>query len=505
MQTRPNILLITADQWRGDCLGCAGHPAVLTPNIDRLATEGTRFARHYAPCSPCSPARASLHTGLYQMNHRVVWNGAGLDARFDNLARAARRAGYLPTLFGYTDTAPDPRTCAPGDPALQSFEGVLPGFEVRQPLPDDEKPWISWLRARGHDVTRQEDAHLVPPEPGEKISLEPPCYSAEETQTAFLTDAFLEWLDEQDTDRPWFAHLSYLRPHPPFAVPAPYNRMYDVDDLPDPVGAQTPAAEAAMHPFVAAFQGFQELSDFIPGGEGLARDLSMRDWLRIRALYYGMITEVDAQLGRVFDGLHAAGCDGETLIIFTSDHGEMLGDHHMLGKGGFFEQGHHIPLVIRVPGGTGGTVEAFTSAVDIFPTLCEAMGVAPDHVPDGAPLQPFLSGHAPERWREAALWEFDFRLPLGDAGAKAMGLAPEECVLVCRRDTDSLYVQSPALPPLLFDLAEDPACQRNAANEPDKLGKRLQAAEAMLAERARRTDDTLARRNVWEYWQEGAG
>lgn len=111
---RPNVLLITCDQWRGDCLSAAGHPTVETPNADALAREGVMFARHFAGAAPCSPARACLYTGLYQMNNRVCRNGTPLDARHDNLALAARRLGYEPTLFGYTDVAPDPRLHAPG-------------------------------------------------------------------------------------------------------------------------------------------------------------------------------------------------------------------------------------------------------------------------------------------------------------------------------------------------------------------------------------------------------
>ena len=127
---KPNILLITADQWRGDCLSAIGHPTVRTPNVDALAREGVLFRRHYAGTAPCSPARATLYTGLYQANHRVCQNGSPLDARFDNLALAARRAGYDPTLFGYTDVSPDPRVVDPQDPVLTSYEGVLPGFTV---------------------------------------------------------------------------------------------------------------------------------------------------------------------------------------------------------------------------------------------------------------------------------------------------------------------------------------------------------------------------------------
>ena len=125
MTDKPNILLITADQWRGDCLSALGHPQVLTPAVDALAAEGTLFARHYAGAAPCSPARASLYTGLYQMNHRVCRNGTPLDRRFDTVALAARRAGYDPTLFGYTDTAPDPRGLDPAESELKTSIWVL--------------------------------------------------------------------------------------------------------------------------------------------------------------------------------------------------------------------------------------------------------------------------------------------------------------------------------------------------------------------------------------------
>ncbi|TJW16898.1 MAG: phosphonate monoester hydrolase, partial [Mesorhizobium sp.] len=151
--SRPNVLLITCDQWRGDCLSAAGHPVVKTPNVDALAAEGVLFRRHYAGAAPCSPARACLYTGLYQMNNRVCRNGTPLDARHGNIALSARAVGYDPTLFGYTDVAPDPRRLAAGDPRLRSYEGVLPGFSVRQLLPEHQKQWLSWLRTQGIDTS----------------------------------------------------------------------------------------------------------------------------------------------------------------------------------------------------------------------------------------------------------------------------------------------------------------------------------------------------------------
>src|SRR5262245_39045418 len=133
-QRMRKVLFISADQWRGECLSALGH-LVRTPHLDRLARQGVLFRHHYTQASPCGPARASLLTGLYMMNHRSVRNGTPLDARHANLALEVRKAGYDPTLFGYTDTSPDPRRFAAGDPALTTYEGVLPGMTVGLQLP----------------------------------------------------------------------------------------------------------------------------------------------------------------------------------------------------------------------------------------------------------------------------------------------------------------------------------------------------------------------------------
>src|SRR3954453_18671931 len=148
----PNILLVTLDQFRADCLSCAGHPVVHTPALDDLARQGVRLAHHYSQAAPCSPGRAALYTGTYQMNNRVVANGTPLDTRFDNIAHAARRAGYQPALFGYTDQGVDPRTVEdPADPRLSTYEGVLPGFDAILDLSDWQRVWFEWLRSRGYD------------------------------------------------------------------------------------------------------------------------------------------------------------------------------------------------------------------------------------------------------------------------------------------------------------------------------------------------------------------
>jgi arylsulfatase A-like enzyme len=490
---KPNILLITADQWRGDSLSALGHPTVKTPEVDALAADGVLFARHYASAAPCSPARAGLYTGLYQMNHRVCRNGTPLDARFDNLALAARRAGYDPTLFGYTDTAPDPRTLSPADPHLTTYEGVLPGFTVRTLLPEHEKPWLSWLRARGHADATSRDVHLPKgARPGE-ITRDPPAYSAEETQSAFLAGELIRWVDEQDG--PWMAHVSFLRPHPPFVVPEPYNRMYEAEPEARFHRLPTREDEAALHPYLAFDLPRQQQASFIHGAPGAVSDWSAAEIAALRAIYHGMITETDAQLGRIFAALKARGLWENTVIVFTSDHAEMAGDHWSFGKGGFFDGSYHIPLVIRDPmnrGGRGRVVDQFTSAADVFPTLAELFGIDARNSLDGASLLPFLRGEEPAGWRDAAFWEFDFRdVETGDA-ERHFGLRPQECNLAVIRDRAFKYVHFNGLPPLLFDLRDDPSETMDRAQDPAYAAIRLRYAEKLLSLRARHLDQTLA-------------
>ena len=462
-----NILLITLDQFRGDCLSSAGHPVVRTPNLDRIALEGVRLSRHYSQAAPCSPGRASLYTGLYQMNHRVVGNGTPLDRRFDNIAKAARRAGYEPTLFGYTDQSIDPReTSGPADPRLLTYEEILPGFEVGVRLAaGDPVLWMDWLRELGYEVPDDPDAVLA----GE------PDRPAEHSMAAFLTDGFLEWLGGQK--RPWFAHLSQFRPHPPYAAAGHFSRMYDPDDMPAPIA---PAADRhrlhdglLRHPMMTA-----------PRDEAAMRAL--------RAQYYGMISEADHQLGRVWAALDARGEWNDTFIIVAADHGEQLGDHGLVQKAGFFEQSYHILGLARDPrpgAARGAVVEHFTENVDIFPTLCEAMGIDVPPQCDGAPLTPFLRGEAPPWWRDAAHWEWDWRTGMIAGGPHhwPWDRRLERQNLAVIRDETAAYVHFGDGSWLAFDLAADPSW-RTALTDPARV---LERAQALLTWRARHLDRTL--------------
>lgn len=489
---RPNILLITVDQCRGDSLGVAGHPVVRTPNIDKLADEGTYFARHYAQATPCSPARACLYTGLYQMTNRVVRNGAPLDDRHDNVARMARRAGYDPTLFGYTDQSIDPRTTLGADPRLNTYEGILPGFSERLVISEKGLPWLSWLGSRGHDIPASPMEIFLPVSGvSERPSNSPARYGQDETLAAFLTGEFLRWLGERPIGDPWFAHISYLNPHPPFVAPEPYNTMYDPEQGSGFARAADPAVEGRQHPMLdhRLRNDNRSPSYVIGAGEGLVADWDEADFRTIRATYWGMISEVDAQLGRLFDALRSGGAWSNTLIVLTSDHGEMMGDHFSLGKFGYFEPSYHVPLIIRDPArpaGFGNRVDAFTEAIDIVPTILDAVGIElPDHL-DGRSLGPFLEKSAPMDWRQRVHWEYDFR-----SWASDLNRPIESCSMSVIRDDRFKYVHFADWPPLLFDLAADPGELSNLAEDPAFRDTRLDKAEALLSWRARHLDRRL--------------
>jgi arylsulfatase A-like enzyme len=497
----PNILLITADEWRGDCAGVAGHPVVKTPNVDRLAAAGTYFARHYAQAAPCGPSRASLYTGLYQMNHRVVRNGTPLDRRHDTIALAARRLGYAPTLFGYTDQAIDPRTVSADSPWLNTYEGILPGFDVALRLPENPAPWLDWLEARGHPRPKNFwDIYLPVTGRSERATNAPPRYDADETETAFLTDMFLDWLAERRDGEPWFAHVSYLRPHPPFVVPEPYNAMYDSAGGPPFRRALSAAEERRQHPLVGYWHDRTRVdSPFLTpipvdpsGSEGRIADWPDEDFRTVRAIYWGMVSEVDRQIGRVLDAVAKA--PGDTVVVLTSDHGEMLGDHWTLGKFGYFDQSFHVPLIIADPrraATAGSRVDAFTESVDVMPTLLDLAGGSPPGHLDGRSLVPFLEGVTPDGWRDAVHWEFDFREVVTGAAQQALGLDLDSCSLAVLRDARFKYVHFAGMKPLLFDLADDPDELIDRAGDPAHASVRLDCAEKLLAWRARHLDRTL--------------
>jgi arylsulfatase A-like enzyme len=458
----PNILLITLDQFRADCLSCAGHPIVRTPALDDLAAHGVRLARHYSQAAPCAPGRASLYTGMYQMNHRVVANGTPLDTRFDNIAHAARRAGYVPALFGYTDQGVDPRTISDSDdPRLSTYEEVLPGFDWVLSSSGRQLPWLEWLNGHGYEFS---DAIAALSAEHER--------PAELSASTFLTNGYLDWLGKQQ--RPWFAHLSYLRPHPPYSAAGDFSRMYDPASCPPPM-----PMPANRH----------RLLDGMLGSEAAA-PTDPAELAQMQAQYFGMISEVDAQLARVWSALHDRDEWNNTVIVVTADHGEQLGDQGLMQKAGFYESSYAILGIVREPRFEHvGVVEDFTENIDIMPTLCESMGIEVPTQCDGFPLTPLLRGDRPRSWREAATYEWDWRdvfIPRGDHDWP-WDRRLERHNLAVRRSRDRAYVHFGDGSWRCFDLAADPTWQTEVTDPAVVLAE----ATEMLNWRSRNLDRTM--------------
>ncbi len=482
------VLIMIADQLRADCLEGALAAHVDLPNLRAFQSEAVTFARHYSVTNPCGPSRASILTGLYAMNHRSVRNGTPLAAGTPNLAMEARALGYEPLLFGYTDTPADPTAHAPADPMLRTEEQVLPGMrEMLEMRLMESYPWRAYLREQGYalpDYARFYDP--VSPDPDRPPRPDdPPFYRAEHSDTAFLTDRLLSDLTER-AGQDWFALATWIRPHPPLVAPAPYNRMYDPARLPLPARLASLAEEAAVHPFMAGALTSPAMQDMVRGCE--VDENSDADLQTLRAIYLGLASEVDAHFGRVIKWLKDSGQYDETLVLFMADHGEMLGEHRQWGKQTPYEGAWHVPLMIRAPHlkeAHGRHVTAFSESTDIVPTILDLLGATPPSGLDGTSLRPWLEGDTPQEWRDCVHMELEFGEP-GEITSRAAAAGTHinaSNLAILREDRWKLVHFNGALPPLLFDLQEDPHELHDLAGNPAHAATLLRLTRKLLSHR----------------------
>ena len=493
-----NVLLIVVDQWRGDCVphlqrADGREPVLRTPNLDRLCGEGTTFRNHVTTTVPCGPARASLLTGLYQMNHRACQNTVPLDSRHDTLPRAVRRAGWEPALVGYTTTTPDPRTTGPADPRFTVLGDTMDGWRAVGEFGPGHDAYFGWLAHQGYALPANREDIWLPEGEGAVPGAThlPARIPAHLSDSAYFTERALSYLKGRD-GLPFFLHLGYYRPHPPFVASAPYHAIYAPADMAPPVRAESAEAEAAQHPLLAFYLHNSLNSKFFHGADGMVHVLDEAAVRQARATYFGMMTEVDDQVGRVLAWLDETGQWDETLVVFTSDHGEQLGDHHLLGKVGYFDESFRIPLVIKAPGEAGGAiVDAPTESIDVMPTLLDWLGAPIPPAVDGRSVLGFVRGAAPADWRTELHYEYDFRDSHYSQPETALGLGMDEASLCVVQDADWKYVHFAALPPLLFDLRRDPHQFRNLAADPAHAATVRDYAQRALSWRLRHADRTL--------------
>ena len=278
-----NLLLITCDQYRADALSCAGHSVLRTPALDQLAADGVRFASHFGQAAPCSPGRASLYTGLYMMNHRVVSNSSPLEDRHTNFAVELRKLGYDPVMAGYTDICADPENMDPNDPTMKTY-GSMRGITSLEPGNHPRgtpgaSGWASWLEEKGYDVPDQmfnsnpDDIYTdggYPPSTVDGMVLPGNYHKIKEGQTlvddeGFAAPAF--WAAEHSESAysaavamrhirarhgaPWALHVSTFHPHPPWLAAAPFNRQYHHSQCGGTPRKPSRAEEGAAHPWLA--------------------------------------------------------------------------------------------------------------------------------------------------------------------------------------------------------------------------------------------------------------
>ncbi|ACQ79559.1 sulfatase [Beutenbergia cavernae DSM 12333] len=380
---RPNVLLIMADQWRGDCLGSAGHPTVRTPFLDRLASQGTRYAKAYSATPTCTPARASLMTGLRPATHGRV--GYADHVAWDyptTLAGEFTRHGYQTQAVGKMHVSPERAQLGFQNVVLHSPLGIVRSARERGQDPDLVDDYLPWLRLRlGRDATFFDhgiDSNSWVARPWDKPEHLHP--------TNFVASESADFLRRRDPTKPFLLFASFNAPHPPFDPPAWAFEQYLETDMPDP-----PVGDWAE-----AFDPWANSADPTALVGTIPPDLLQR----ARAGYYGHMTHVDQQINFLLEELSHRGLRDNTLVCFLADHGEMLGDHHLFRKGFPYEGSARIPMILSGPGVPAGQVrDDVVELGDVMPTLLDAAGLpVPDVVQGRSFLPATLDRAEPRAW-----------------------------------------------------------------------------------------------------------
>lgn len=478
---RPNILCFVTDQHRADHLGCYGNRQVRTPNIDRLAREGVTFTESFV-CNPvCAPNRASMFTGTYPQRHGLTENGFTLDPCTPILTQMLSGAGYHTSCVGKIHLAPFGMKSELAEHEWELYEsyehwnngGNLPNqyyWFDEVCLVDghghyafgDYKRWLNKEHPGAYDKLKKANALTPPTCPREWWKASIP---QELHYNTFIADRTIDFLNRQDKDEPFFLWCSFPDPHHPYSPPQPYCDMYDpkdiafdphrrpgeLDDLPDYV---TQAREGKIR---------------TGGLSGDVRELTDDHYKQIIAHTYGMITMVDDQIGRVMKSLEELSMLDNTIVVFMSDHADLMGDHWLINKGPFLYRSLlRVPTIWRIPGckDAGRQSEAMVSTVDFCPTVLDLAGVAPAESDlQGKSYKSVIDGTA-RSVQDSVLIEFD------------------ECYLKDRlrqlRTSDwsiTAYLESAR--GLLFDLKSDPNELYNLWDKPEHANVKAELLEEL--------------------------
>ena len=474
-----NVLFIMCDQLRWDSLGCVGHPFIETPNIDALAGRGVRFDRAFVNGAVCGSSRMSYYTGRYVVSHGARWNQVPLEVTQKTMGDHLRELGVPAVLVGKTHMRADEearsRLAIPANSPEWLFlsecgfapeehdDGLHPDERVRTDL-----PYNDFLRSKGFvgDNPWHTAANSVIDENGELCSgwllrsaPFPAVVPDELSETAYMTDRAIDYIKKAGDDR-WCLHLSYIKPHWPYVASDPYHAMYAGEEMPTP--NRTDAELETTHPVIRALHRSRI-------GKAMSKPEARQ---LVLPTYLGMIKQIDDHLGRLFTEMDRLGRSKDTLIVFTSDHGEYMGDHWMGEKDWINEEVVRVPMIVVDPRAqanvTRGTVSnELVEAIDLVPTFVEALGGENDSRTqwlEGESLVPLLhGGHGTGR---------DFVVCEADWGFLEMShyvgdmSEPRKRRATMLRNERYKYVLSEIGPNLLYDLDDDPDEQNDCISDP---------------------------------------
>ncbi len=485
MDERPNILFICTDQQRYDALGCYGNPRIQTPAIDGLAGEGVLFEQCYVQNPVCAPARASLITGRYVHTHGLWANGVALPPGVPLLSRALADDGYDCGLIGKLHLGP-----AFGG---RTEERLDDGFRLFQWAHDPshrspENQYHRWLEATFPDLYA---AALTRDRDQGDGALTFDNMPTEAHYSRWVGEQTIDFLDRgRDPERPFFLWANFYDPHHPFIAPPEYLARYDPAQMPRPIGH---LGSLATKPEI---QRQITRASYAGHARGYA-DHSADEIQRIVAAYYAMVTLIDGEVGRMLAALVQLGLARNTLVGFTSDHGEMLGDHELLLKGPMFYEGAvRVPLILRWPGHlpAGARRSELVEWMDLCPTFLEAAGAPPLPGSQARSLLPLARDDADAGARGWALCEYR------DSGHP---YDPPVQVTMLRRGQYKICVHHG--PPAtdrprtgeLYDLAADPDELTNLWDDPGSRQIRVELEQYLLDVLVATEDRSAAREAFW--------
>jgi arylsulfatase A-like enzyme len=510
-----NVLYIMCDQLRFDYLSCAGHKILSTPHVDGLAARGVRFDRAYVQGAVCGPSRMSSYTGRYVGSHHAIWNFVPLRVGEMTIGDYLRPHGIRVAVAGKTHMEADRVGMRRLGIAPHSELGTLLAEGGFEPFDRDDglypslmgkriaTQYCEYLRARGYEADNpwHDWANAALAADGTLLSgwsmrhaRHPARVREMDSETPYMTQRAMRFIAEQG-DAPWCLHLSFIKPHWPYVAPAPYNDMYaDSDILP----TNRSAAELEdQHPVYAAYGKVAE-------SESFAREEVRRT---VIPTYMGLIKQIDDQMGVLFAFLQQQGRMTDTLIVFTSDHGDYLGDHWLGEKELFHDASARVPMIVYDPDpaadATRGTVDRhLVEAIDLLPTFLHALGITPvDHILEGRSLLPLLRDAAPADWRDAVFCELDysFREP-----RLFLGLPVEACRAMMVRDERWKLLHFDGFRPMLFDLENDPQELVDLGADPAREAVRRELTDRLFVWLSRLQTRETTPRAAAEGWVEKA-